>query len=145
MTLHVRDTSGQNTIGTVRVRDASGLSIIGQIRVRDPSNILVEVFGSFSLTANTLAVYGSTTSHAPATVTTGYVTVTPNPAGAATYAWTAADAGWTATSPTSAVTAFRYTGLGPGADETTTFTCTATRGTATATIDISANVSNFGI
>lgn len=143
MTVNVRTSSGLKDIGEVWLRTSGGLKQIGEIWVRTAAG-LKQVFGSFSASAIPGDVYGYTSSHAPVTVSTSSTTVTVSPPGAATYSWAAADPGWTAISPTSATTAFRYAGLGPDQTESTVFTCTVTRGAATIPVDVSAQVTNLG-
>lgn len=143
MSLSVRDAAGLSEIGEVWVRDGSGLSQVAEIWVRDASG-LSQVFGSFKLVASPDTASGSTSSHGSPQITTNAVSVTPNPPGAATYAWTFSDGGWSALNSSSPTTAFRSPPVAAGDEITTTATCTATRGTATASVDVPVQVDNFG-
>lgn len=143
MTVNVRTSGGLKEIGSVFLRTPSGLKEIAEIWVRTAAG-LKQVFGAFSASASPTHVIGSTSSHGTVTVTTGYTTVTPVPPGAATHSWSSPDPGWSAVSPTSATTQFRYSGLGPGDSQSTTFTDTVTRGAATVFVNVAAQVDNYG-
>ena len=144
MTVNVRTSGGLKEIGEVWLRTASGLKQIGEVWVRTASG-LKQVFASFSATAFPDFVVGSTSSHGAATVNTNTTTVTPSPPGAATYSWGSGGAGWTVLNPSSASTAFRYSGLSPGDSQSTTFTCTVTRGAIVTYVDVTAQVDNYGL
>jgi len=141
--LNVRTSGGLKEIGEVWLRTSGGLKQIGEIWVRTASG-LKQVFGAFVAAAAPGHVSGSTSSHGAATVATGYTAVTVTPPGAASYSWSSPDAGWSAISPTSSITQFRYVGLGPGEILSTTFTCTVTRGAATSSPTVTATVQNYG-
>lgn len=143
MTTNVRTSGGLKEIGEVWLRTSGGLKQIGEIWVRTASG-LKQVFGSFSAIASPTHVIGSTYSSSFVTVSTGFTTVTVSPPGAATHSWSSPDAGWVAVSPTSATTQFRFSGLGPGDSQTTTFTDTVTRGSATVNVTVDAQVDNYG-
>lgn len=148
MTLHVRDAGGSSAIAYARVRDAGGLSDLGYIRVQDAGgvNVVFSAFGGDSgLIASPTIVYGSTNSHAFQRINTGSTTVTVSPAGPVdSVGWAFDDTGWDAINPTSLTTAFRSPPVGPGDTAIVFATCTVTRGGVPASVDVTAQCSNFG-
>lgn len=144
MTIGVRTSTGLKDIGEVWLRTSGGLKQIGEVWLRTAAG-LKQVFGAFSATASPDVVVGSTSSHGAVAVSTNATTVTPNPPGSATYSWGSGGSGWTVLNPSSATTAFRYSGLTPGDSQNTTFTCTVTRGALVAHADVTAQVDNYGL
>ncbi|QDZ07447.1 hypothetical protein FPZ24_08110 [Sphingomonas panacisoli] len=130
------------------VRTATGLKQVGEVWLRTAAG-LKKVFSSFGgdtgLTATPNAVYGSTNSHAFQRIGTGQTTITiAGGGGFDSIGWAFDDTGWDVITPGSLTTGFRSPPVGPGDTALTTITCTVTKGGIPATVELTAECSNYG-
>lgn len=108
---------------------------------------LEKFYSAFAASATPAFLQVRINSSLPLDATTGSATASVEGAiGAVTYAWTqsSGDAGWSATSPGSATTAFKKTALAKGMDSEAVFTVTVTdQGGHSETADVGVSASNI--
>jgi hypothetical protein len=145
--LAVRTPAGLQTVKNVKVRDAANvLRSCAFVKIRDAANVLRTVWSAFAASVSRTDVDGFGDSTGAITIQTANVTANPSGGtGPFTYAWgqVGGDAA-TILSPTSATTAFRFTGVSAGSSAVGIFVCTITdsAGSTAATPPVTATATN---
>lgn len=141
--IHVRDTAGLKRYSIARLRTGGGLKQLAALRVRGTSGI-ANYLGGLVVTASADTLVGYGASATPIRIVTEAVTISVKGGNAGySIAWTV-DAGWSATSPGSFVTAFGSPPVAANGGTSATAIATITGPGGPKTITINLSVSNFG-